>query len=238
MLDRGLTIFRVRGIPVKLHVSLIVFLPLVALMATRQLGYVASALGIPRSAFELPPIVWGGILAVGLFVAVLAHELCHSLIAIRYGARVRGILLMMLGGISFIEDDLPPRREAWMAFAGPLASFAIAVVCFALFRLLPLPAEAGAALLAFSMTNAVIGAFNLIPAFPLDGGRVLRGLLAGRLGMERATVVAARVGKILAVALAIYAAMTLNPILLLIAWFVYAGAGAERDRRSMHHEAS
>ena len=237
MLDRGLTIFRVRGIPVKLHLSLLIFLPLVALMATRQLGYVASTLGIARSAFTLPPIVWGAILAVGLFVAVLAHELCHCLVAIRYGARVRAILLMMLGGISFIEDDLPPRREAWMAFAGPLASFGIAVVSYVVFLFLPLPAELAAAVLAFAMTNAVIGAFNLLPAFPLDGGRVLRGLLAGPLGIERATSIAARVGKILAVALAIYAALTLNLILLLIAWFVYAGAGAEQDRRSIHREA-
>ena len=73
MLDKGLTIFRIRGIPVRLHVSLLVFLPYVAFVATRQIDAVASALGIPRQDFHLPPPVWGVILAVGLFVSVLIH---------------------------------------------------------------------------------------------------------------------------------------------------------------------
>ncbi len=238
MFEHGLTIFRVRGIPVRLHASLLVFLPFIALMATRQLGYVAATLGIPREAFHLLPLVWGAILAVGLFVAVLAHELCHSLVAIRSGARVRSITLMMLGGISFIEGDLPPGREAWMALAGPLGSFAIAAASYALFRLLPLPPEALAALFAFATTNALLGVFNLLPAFPLDGGRVLRGLLARRVGHDRATAAAAWIGKIVAVAIAVYAVLTLNLVLVLIAWFVYAGAGAEQHRLPVHREAS
>jgi Zn-dependent protease len=235
MLDRGLTLFRVRGIPVRLHPSLLLFLPFVAFMATRQLGFVASALGVPLEAFHLPPLVWGGILAVGLFVAVLVHELCHCLVAVRSGVRVRSITLMMLGGVSLLDGDLPANREAWMAFAGPLASFGIAAGSYGLFRALPLPPEALAALLAFAMTNAVLGAFNLLPAFPMDGGRVLRGLLAGRVGSERATVIAAQVGKVMAFAFALYAVWSFNLILLLIAWFVYSGARAEQARLSVRH---
>ena len=106
MLDRGLTILRIRGIPVRLHPSLIVFLPYLVFVATRQLDSVARLLGIPRDDFPLPPLAWGVILAVGLFVAVLAHELCHSLVAIRSGARVRSITLMMLGGVSLHRGRL------------------------------------------------------------------------------------------------------------------------------------
>jgi Zn-dependent protease len=227
MLDRGLTILRIRGIPVRLHPSLIVFLPYLVFAAVRQLDSVALLLGVPRDAFRLPPLAWGIILAVGLFVAVLAHELCHSLVAIRSGARVHSITLMMLGGVSFIEGRLSPGREAWMAFAGPLASFAIAAVSFAIFRFVPLPPDALAALFAFAMTNAVIGAFNLLPAFPMDGGRIVRGLLARWVGQARATAVAAGLGKVMAVAIGVYAIWSLNLILLLIAWFVYTGARGE-----------
>ncbi len=235
MLDRGLTIVWIRGIPVRLHPSLLLFLPYVAFVATRQVGYVASALDIPREGFHLPPVVWGVILALGLFVAVLAHELCHSLVAIRYGARVRSITLMMLGGVSLIEGDLPPGREAWMAFAGPLGSLGIAALSWAVYRFVPLPPEVLAAVFAFATTNAVLGVFNLLPAFPMDGGRVVRGLLSRWTGPERATVIAARLGKVMAVAFAIYAAISFDLILLLIAWFVYSGARAEEARLALRH---
>jgi Zn-dependent protease len=235
MLDQGVTLLRVRGIPVRLHWSLLLFLPYVAYLAMRQLDYVASLLGVPMDAFRVPPLVWGVVLAVGLFVAVLVHELAHSLVAVKSGARVRSITLMMLGGVSLIEGDLPPGREAWMAFAGPLASFVIAGLSYALYDLASLPAEASAAVLAFAMTNAVLGVFNLLPAFPMDGGRVVRGLLARWIGKERATVAAARLGQAMAVAFALYALWSFNLILLLIAWFVYSGAEAERGRLSIRH---
>jgi hypothetical protein len=148
---------------------------------------------------------------------------------------VKSITLMMLGGVSLIQGDLPPGREAWMAFAGPLASFVIAALSYGAFRLFPLPAEVAAAVLAFALTNALLGAFNLLPAFPMDGGRVVRGLLARRMGVEKATAVAARLGKVMAALFALFALWTLNLILLLIAWFVYAGARAEQERLSVLH---
>jgi Zn-dependent protease/CBS domain-containing protein len=235
MLDQGLTIFRVRGIPVRVHFSLLLFLPYVAFAAMRQLGYVARAMGVAPEEFRLPPLAWGIILAIGLFVAVLVHELAHSLVAVRSGARVRSITLMMLGGVSFIEGDLPPNREAWMALAGPLASFAIAGLSWVVFHFVPLPPEALAALLAFATTNAVLGVFNLLPAFPMDGGRVVRGVLARWMGKEKATVVAARIGKGMAVVFALVALWSFNLILLLIAWFVYSGAKAEEARLMLRH---
>ena len=230
MFEHGLTLLRVRGIPIRLHITLLLFLPYVAYVASRQYRYLAEVIGVAPAELGLPPLFWGVILAIGLFIAVVVHELAHSLIAIKNGARVRSITLMMLGGVSLLEGELPPAKEAWMAFAGPLASFAIAVVSYAIYRLAPVPIEIGIALFAFAMTNAFLAAFNLLPAFPMDGGRVLRGLLAGRLGQEKATVVAARVGQGMALLFAAWALYSLNVILLLIAWFVWSGATGEKQR--------
>ncbi|WP_437831305.1 site-2 protease family protein [Sorangium sp. So ce1153] len=231
MFDHGLTVLRIRGIPIRLHITLLIFLPYVAYVAASQFSVVASSLGIPLEALRLPPLAWGGILAVGLFVAILAHELAHSFVALRNGVRVRAITLMMLGGVSQIERD-DPEHEAWMAFAGPLMSFGIALGSYAAYRLLPAPAEVGAALLAFAITNAIIGAFNLLPAFPMDGGRVLRGLLLRRIGPARATRVATTTGKGMAVVFGLLGVLSWNPILVLIAVFVHMGASAEQARAS------
>ncbi|MFT3765508.1 MAG: site-2 protease family protein [Minicystis sp.] len=233
MFENGLTVLRIRGIPVRLHLSLLVFLPYVAFIATRQFRYLASRLDVSPDDLHLPPVVWGIVLALGLFVAVLAHELAHSLVALRNGARVRSITLMMLGGVSLIEDDLPPRKEAWMAFVGPLSSFGIAAVSYAFYRFAPLPIDVTIAVFAFALTNFALAVFNLLPAFPMDGGRVVRGLLAARLGQERATEIASRLGQGMAVLFAAWALWTFNLILLLIAWFVWAGAMAERTRSSV-----
>ena len=229
MLDRGWTIFRIRGIPVKLHVTLVLFLPYVAFVTSSQFKAIAEAVGLPRSEVFLPPLVWGSILAVGLFVSILLHELAHSFVALSNGVRVRSITLMMLGGVSRMERDVRPEREAWMAFAGPLSSFGIALVCW-LISLLPLPAEVRVAFLALALANAVLGAFNLLPAFPMDGGRVLRGLLSSRLGIRRATSVAATIDKGMAVLFGLFGLLTFNVLLVLIAVFVYMGAAGEQGR--------
>lgn len=229
MFDRGVTVLRIRGIPVKLHITLLIFLPYVAFVAATQFSMIAGQIGVPREALRLPPLAWGVILAVGLFVAILAHELAHSLVALKNGIRVRSITLMMLGGVSQMEDE-DPEHEAWMAFAGPLMSFAIAAGSYALYLFLPSRSELSVALLAFSLTNAILGAFNLLPAFPMDGGRVLRGLLARRIGLDRATRVATAVGKGMAVLFGLVGLLSYNFILVLIAIFVYMGASAEQAR--------
>ncbi|XXX75795.1 site-2 protease family protein [Sorangium sp. So ce134] len=233
MFDQGLTVLRIRGIPIRLHITLLIFLPYIAYLAASQFSFIAASLEIPREALRLPPLAWGAILAVGLFVAVLAHELAHSLVALKNGIRVRAITLMMLGGVSQMERD-DPEHEAWMAFAGPLMSFGIALGSYAAYRLLPAPAEVGVALLAFAITNAILGVFNLLPAFPMDGGRVLRGLLHRRLGRARATRVATAIGRVMAVAFGLFGLLSWNVILVLIAVFVYMGASAEQARSSTH----
>lgn len=229
MFESGWTIFRVRGIPVKLHISLVLFLPYVAYVASQQFGYIAGMFGLPLDAVRLPQFVWGAILAVGLFVSVLLHELAHSIVALRGGTPVRSITLMMLGGVSRLERDVKPEREAWMAFVGPLSSLGIALFCGVMY-LLPFSMEVRIAWLVLALINAVLAAFNLLPAFPMDGGRVLRGLLAPRFGTRRATRVAVGTGKFMAVLFALYGLLSFNVLLVLIAGFVYLGASGEQTR--------
>src|SRR5262249_31416554 len=151
MLDHSVAIFRPWGIPVKLHWSLLLFLPYVAFAASYQFRAVVTALGIDPESLSLPVFGWGIVLAIGLFVGVLLHELAHAAVAIRAGARIHSITLMMLGGVTRIQQDVPLDREAWMAFAGPLASFGIAVVSYGVFLVAqPLP-DLQAAGLAFAM---------------------------------------------------------------------------------------
>jgi Zn-dependent protease len=234
MFESGWTIFRIRGIPVKLHVSLVLFLPYVAYIASRQFRYVAELMGVPLEGVRLSPFVWGAILAVGLFVSILLHELAHSIVALRSGTPVRSITLMMLGGVSRMERDVKAEREAWMAFVGPLSSAGIALFCWLMY-LMPIGAEVRVAWLVLAIINIVLAAFNLLPAFPMDGGRVLRGLLAPRLGFHRATRIAVGCGKFMAVLFAFYGLLSFNVLLVLIAGFVYMGAVGEQARSDLKH---
>jgi Zn-dependent protease/CBS domain-containing protein len=164
---------------------------------------------------------------------VLVHELAHSLYALRKGGKVRSITLLMIGGVSEISE--PPRtpgQEAMMAFVGPVTSLAVGAAALAGFALLDPAASPGLAFAAFSLgqLNVFLAVFNLLPAFPMDGGRVLRGLLARRIGPVRATQIAARVGKVFAVLFAVGGFLSGNLLLVLIAFFVYVGAeGEARD---------
>jgi Zn-dependent protease len=230
MFGKSWPILRVRGIPIKIHVSLLLFLPYVAFVAGLQYRSLARSMGIDPSAGAMPPLGWGILLAIGLFVAVTLHELAHSLVALKSGLRVRSITLTMLGGISSIEHDVAPPHEAWMAFVGPLVSLLIAVASFLLCRLTAPLADLSVAFLWFALTNGLVGAFNLLPAFPMDGGRVLRGLLASRVGIVRATDIATRTGQVLAIVFALWAFLNFNLMLMLIAGFIYLGAAAERAR--------
>jgi Zn-dependent protease/CBS domain-containing protein len=148
--------------------------------------------------------IWGLSLAAALllFVSVLLHELSHSFVARFKGIPVERITLFIFGGVSHLgrEPD-SPMDEVQIAVAGPVASFAISAVCFAFFLLLAAAEMAGLSslLLYLAFINLALGIFNLVPAFPLDGGRVLRAWIWQQKGsFTRASVIAARTGRILA----------------------------------------
>ncbi len=183
----------------------------------------------------------GGLGAVALvsavFACVLLHELGHCLTARTYGVAVRDITLLPIGGVARLEGEAPsPRAEFWIALAGPLVNVALALL------FLPLALMAGAGQMALGLNmlgslklflatlvsiNLTLALFNLLPAFPMDGGRILRALLTRRLGFLEATRRAARVGRWMAALMAAAGVLLLHPILLFIALFVYVAGKQE-----------
>ena len=189
---------RIFGIGIGLHYSwfLIAFLIVVSLAAQ----------------FHVTNPEWGEAMIVALalttgvlfFVSLLLHELCHSLFAKSHGLPVREITLFALGGVSQIEKNpTSAGAEFWMAFVGPLASAAIGVVCLVAGRVAAAPSSAAYAMFSWlGYINLGLAAFNMIPGYPLDGGRILRAVLWWKSGdAERSTRQAARVGQVVGVLL-------------------------------------
>ena len=216
---------RLAGIPVRIHVTFALLVGFVG-FAHWTLGG-ASALGA------------GLALVGGLFGSVLLHELGHALAARRYGIATHDIVLLPIGGVARLERmPARPGQEIAVALAGPAVNVAIAAALFTGLalggRLEPLSAlgvASGSLVERLMLANLGLVAFNLLPVFPLDGGRVLRGLLALRLPHARATRVAARIGRAGAVVLGVYGLFG-NPFLVLIAVFVWMAARQEEAEAS------
>jgi Zn-dependent protease len=211
-------IARLAGIDVRVHATFFILVAWVAWTNWVAEGTLAAALG--------------GVLFVALlFTCVVLHELGHALTARRFGVPTRDITLLPIGGVARLER-MPeePRQELLVALAGPAVSLSLALGLAGLALLLGLgidPRTGDGNLLAqLAWINAGLAVFNLVPAFPMDGGRALRALLAMRMHTVRATEVAAGLGQAVAVLLGI-AGMFGNPVLLFIAVFVWLGARAE-----------
>ena len=181
-----------------------------------------------------PTDVAVGLAFVGmLFGIVVLHELGHALMARRFGIGTSDITLLPIGGVArLIRMPEEPRQEFLVALAGPAVNVALAALLGAVAVVTDLPLRSGIDILGghplrnLFWVNVGLALFNMVPAFPMDGGRVLRSLLAMRLGHPRATRIAATVGQFLAVALGGLGLMG-NPVLVLIAVFVWMGAKGE-----------
>jgi len=188
---------RIAGIAVGLHYSWFI----IALLITFSLvGHFHSVTPQWTTA-----VVWASAIITCLlfFAALLLHELAHSLVAKAYGLRVQAITLFALGGVSQIETDVPDAKtEFWMAIAGPITSVVIGMACLGTDWMIGwLPGKAPtspavAVLLWLGYINLVLAAFNMIPGFPLDGGRILRAIIWWSTGnAEKSTMLAARTGQ-------------------------------------------
>ncbi len=214
---------RIAGIDVYFHVTFLIFLAWIGLSYYLQRRAVRDALA--------------GLLFVGtLFAIIVLHELGHALTARRFGIRTRDITLLPIGGVARLErmpDE--PWQELLVAIAGPAVNVVLAVVFFfgflATWHAGSLLADGfdlvgGPFLSRLVWVNVLLAAFNMLPAFPMDGGRVLRALLAMRIDYVRATEIASNIGQAMAVVFGFLGLFT-NPFLLFIALFVWMGAAAE-----------
>lgn len=232
----------IQGIPIKLHVSfLIILVFFIWIFAVHELEIFGIFIGF--GGMNIP--IWlkytfGAIASVLFFSTVLFHELSHSLVAKSYGTKIRGITLFALGGVAQMEDiPRDPRMEAKMAAAGPAFSLGIGILSYAIYYLFgPVSQSASgatfknAALIVVGIIafyNIILGLFNLIPAFPMDGGRILRAFFAMRMPYIEATKKAVAVGKSVLFAMGIVGLLFGNFVLILIAIYLYfAASGEER----------
>jgi Zn-dependent protease/CBS domain-containing protein len=212
------------GIPIRLHITFLLTLPIfVWLFGTAY--------------FEGSSLMWlwGFLLTVGLFAGVTLHELAHSYVASKKGIRIESIVLLPIGGVSQMRDvPEDPDVEMRMSAAGPLTSIALGMIFF----LLSLPLYGGGTelyrfLVIMGFTNLFLGLFNLLPAFPMDGGRILRTRLAKKRRYDVATRLAVSIGHAIAVVLFLAGLLLgINGfMLMLVAMFIYIG-GTEEERET------
>lgn len=228
----SIQIGRVKGIPIRLHFTLLIVFSLVT--------WTLAASFMPQFFPGLTPAEYWAMGAAGavlLFASVLLHELSHSILALKFGIKVRQIILFIFGGVSDIEEETRnPRKEFLIAVVGPATSFVLSAIFTGLWlassAVQTVPVFEGIMLYG-AIINALLGAFNLLPAFPLDGGRILRAALVRRTkrDFDMATDTAVKVGvgisyAIMAIGfLMILTSSFVSGIwLILVGWFLHSGA--------------
>ncbi|MGA1874992.1 MAG: site-2 protease family protein [bacterium] len=218
------------GIPLKVHLTFLLLLLFIGIVTGQRAGFQGAVHGVT--------------LVILLFICVVLHELGHSLMAEHFGIDVRDIILLPIGGVSQMEK-IPdePQKELFISSIGPLISLGLALFFLITARLFKLDLSlqgatlvSGNFLVSLLWINLILGVFNLLPAFPMDGGRVLRSLLAMRMEYLKATHIAVNIGQAFAVFFFFYG-LFYNFWLALIGIFIYMGAEAEEHetmlRRSL-----
>jgi Zn-dependent protease len=243
----SIQIGRIIGIPIKLHITFLLILPIfvwIFAINPAPLGFK----GLPLN------YIFGSIATILLFTCVIAHELSHSYIAMKNGLKINSITLFIFGGIASMgKIPKDPKVEFKMAIAGPGMSLCLGTIFLLMYAILANVMEgtsgitllkellspiilgydygfkiSGITILSFILgyINVMLFAFNLIPAFPMDGGRLLRAHFANKMPYVSATKKAVQIGKIIAIIMGVLG-LFINPFLILIAFFVYVGASEE-----------
>ncbi|MDF1534833.1 MAG: CBS domain-containing protein [Methanosarcinaceae archaeon] len=221
---------KIMGIPIKLHITFLLILPVFALIfANNPAPYGFSNVSEVSTRYILAFAT-----TLLLFSSVLLHEIGHSYFAKKFGVKIDSITLMLFGGVASMEE-IPrnPAQEAKMAVAGPMTSFVIGAICLifnnVLSDLQPSFSDTNIfhVIWLIGYINLIVGVFNLLPAFPMDGGRILRAWYAINMPYVKATQKAAQIGKMFAIMMAVLGVLLANPLLILIAFFIYIGATEE-----------
>jgi len=213
MFGKSIRLFKIFGFEVKLDLSWLILAFLITW--TLAVGWFPAKYGD----FSSATYWWMGIAgALGLFFSIVFHELAHSIIARNYGIPMRGITLFIFGGVAEMTDEPPnAKSEFMMAIAGPIASFSLSAIFYLIYFLFQdgilTPAVSGV-LAYLSEINFILAVFNLVPAFPLDGGRVLRSLLwAWKKRLRWATRISSNIGSgfgVFLIALGVFAFLSGN----------------------------
>lgn len=251
----SIQIGRIMGIPIRLHITFVIILLLfIYYFAVFSFKFGTLVLGFNSmtTTFDMK-LIFSTVASILFFSTILFHELSHSLIAKRNGISIQNITLYVFGGVAQMEE-LPrnPKLELKMAVAGPGLSLVIGIITYVIYDYFgPVISDAfiinygildkniivmttqNAVLITIgiiSFYNLLLGIFNLLPAFPMDGGRVLRAFLALKLPYLEATRTAVAIGKTFAFLMGIFGLLSFNLLLMLIALFIYYGAqGEERE---------
>ena len=221
MHSMNVRLFRLFGIPVEINLS---WLLILALMTwTFATGFYPDVL---PDAGRTELWMLGFATAILLFVSILLHEFSHSLVAARNGLPIRKITLFLFGGVAQMERDVDnPTVELKMAAAGPLMSVALAALFFALSKIFAGQRFAHVLMHNLAYVNMLVLAFNMVPGFPLDGGRILRAAIWRRTGnIQKATRIASRIGNAFAIVLMIYGVVNLfGGVVIGGLWLVFIG---------------
>ena len=211
--------FRLFGVPVRFHFTFVLLLVFLTVMG---LGGKTSTLAY-------------SVYIVSLFASVLLHELGHAVVGKWYGIRTIEIVMFPIGGVARLEKNPRPAQELWIALAGPVVNVIIAgvLLAFLYYRKqivgiseLIDPTDANL-IQRIAFGNLILAAFNMLPAFPMDGGRVLRAILARFKNEDEATRIAAWAGRMLAISMGFYGLIWMHFMLVFVAFFVYLGAAQE-----------
>jgi len=240
---RGIRLGSAFGIPIQLNWTFLLILPVFAWIIGSDIITLAelvnNVLGssIPTEPLTVGSLPWllGFAAAGGLFFGVLLHEFGHSLVAMRYGLEIESITLWLLGGVaSFREMPEDWHKEFNIAIAGPVVSVLVGVVSYIAFTLTPASLGPLQFVLGYlALMNVTLAVFNMLPGFPMDGGRVLRALLARKRPHAQATQLAAEVGRIFAFLLGMVGLFAFSPLFILLAFFIYIAASGEAQQSTL-----
>lgn len=236
----AIRIGRIFGIPIYLHLTFLIILPLFIYVFSAPPNQV-NVLGVPLSFTNLNAslavkYLFGTVATIIFFATIVAHEVAHSYLAQKYGVKIKSITLMIFGGVSQMEEVPRGYGQEWkMAAAGPFTSLGIGVVTYLAWfglKFVPNPSLALTGIVILlgltGIYNLLLAGFNLLPAFPMDGGRVLRSLFAERMPFVEATKRAAKIGRYFAIGMAIFG-IFYNLFFIVIALFVYIAASEEEQ---------